>query len=306
MRRALGILVVLGTIVAPTAARAYRGHAEEVAAALRSDPVYVAPSRAERLGTAAAGRIRLEIVRRNIGRVHIAVVPRSWANEAGGVGAFANGIDQALHGRGALLVVADRGAHVVTSHDHATAAATAVQRAFDRRGSLETRLRHSVEGLAEVDPGPSGDVGGGGAATVPPLPDANRIVKDVGDTIKFTFILTFGFVLLVFGLVGFLVWRRARRASEEDAEAFADALAAARDERAALGDDIVDLDVPTSMPNVPADVRAAYDRALDAYEKSEQALARANSRRRLQAATQLIAAGRQDAATARAAVGGRS
>ena len=284
-------------------------HAGDVAAALESDPVYVAPSRTDRLETGAAGRIRLAIVRKDIGRIHIAVVPGSWASEAGGARGFANAVDRELRGHGALLVVADRDAHVVTSHDHATAAATGVQRAFDRGGSLEAKLRHSVTALADVDPGPSGDLGKPAespspTATIPGFPEAHGIVDDVDDTIRFTFLLTFGLVLLTFAFVGFLIWRRVHQGREEDAEAFADALAAARDERAALGDDIVDLDVPPSMPNVPPDVRAAYDRALDAYERSEQALAKANSRRRLQAATQLIAAGRRDAATARAGVGG--
>ena len=49
-------------------------------------------------------------------------------------------------------------------------------------------------------------------------------------------------------------------------------------------------------------MRAAYERALDAYEKSEQALKKADNRRRLQVAADLIAAGRRDAATARQAV----
>ena len=49
-------------------------------------------------------------------------------------------------------------------------------------------------------------------------------------------------------------------------------------------------------------LRAAYDRALDAYEKSELALKKATNRRRLQVAADLIASGRRDAATARQAV----
>ena len=307
------VALLLGAIAVPAGAGeavADSGHAGDVAAALQTDPVYVAPSRSERLDVGATGRIRLAILRKDIGRIHIAVVPGAWASEAGGARALANAVDHELRGRGALLVVADRDAHVVTSHDHATAAATGVQRAFDRGGSLEARLRHAVEALADVDPGPSGDVRNDDLGTSTPevttLPDANRIVKDVDDTIKFTVVISLLAVLLPFVIVGVVLWLRARRRREEDAEAFADALAAAKDERAALGDDIVDLDTPTSMPHVPAEVRAAYDRALDAYEKSEQALARANSRRRLQAATDLIAAGRRDAATARAAVGSPS
>src|SRR3954447_11695005 len=189
--------------MAPAVARADSGHAGDVAAALQSDPVYVAPSRSERLDGGAAGRrrpanlsyvmpsIHIAILCETSGRLHIAVVPLAWASEAGGARAFANAVDQELRGKGALLVVADGAAHVVTSHDHATAAATGVPRAFDRGGTLEARLRQAVGALADVDPGRSGDVRGDDLGTATPeierLPDANRIVDDVDDTIKFTF-----------------------------------------------------------------------------------------------------------------------
>jgi hypothetical protein len=286
--------------VGPVPARADSGRAGDVAAALQSDPVYVAPARSERLGTAAAGRIRLLILRKDIGRIHIAVVPAGWAAESGGVRSFANAVDKELRGRGALLVVADANAHVVTSHDHATDAATGVQRAFDRGGNLEAKLRHSVQALTEVDPGASGDVGAATPTVTLPkgFPDANRITKDVNDTIRFTVIAIILASLAPFVFVGGWLWWRGRRRRADAAEAFGDDLEAAKAARAALGDDIVDLDVPTSMPNVPADVRAAYERALDAYDRSELALKNANNPRRLKAAAALIAGGRRDAAIA--------
>lgn len=291
----------------PAAAGADSGRAGDVAAALQSDPVYVAPARSGRLDSLAAGRIRLLILRKDLGRIHIAVVPRAWAAEAGGVAAFARGIDSELRAKGALLVVADGNAHVITSHDHATAAATGVQRAFDRGGSLEAKLRHSVEALTDVDPGPSGDLGGAGAGapttSLPEgFPDANKIVKDVNDTIKFTVVLIVLGTLAPFVFIALRLWLRGRRRRAEDAETFADDLAAANEQRAALGDDIVDLDVPTSMPDVAPAARSAYERALDAYDKSDIALKKANNPRRLKAATAMIAAGRRDAATARQVV----
>lgn len=304
------VAFVLGAAIVPALAAQAPADSEragDVAAALQSDPVYVAPARSERLDLGATGRIRLLILRKDIGRVHIAVVPRKWATEAGGVRGFVDAVDRELRGRGALLVVADSDAHVITSHDHATAAATGVQRAFDRGGSLEAKLRHSVQALADADPGPSGDVGGAGGAPTTSLPkgfpDADKISKDVNDTIKFTVVAIILATLAPFVFVGGWLWWRGHRRREEAAETFADSLAAANEQRAALGDDIVDLDVPTSMPNVAPVVRAAYERALDAYDKSEQALRKADNARRLKAAGDLIAAGRRDAAQARQAVG---
>ena len=303
MRRLI-VAVLLGA-AAPSAA-AQGDRAAEIAGALERDPVYVAPAREERLGVAEQGRLRLRIVDRDIGRIKIAVVPASWAVGAGGTRAFANAIDAELGVPGALLVVADGGAHVVTSHEHPADAAAAVQRAFDRGGRLEDQLRRAVDGLAEVDPGPEGDVrppaGGGGQPEIDvKLPDFEQIGETVDTGIKAVFFVVLAVVVGVFALVAFVFLRRFRQAREEDEDVREDLLAAAEAERVALGEDIVDLDVATSMPSVAPEARRAYERALDAYERSELALQRADTARRLRAATDLIAAGRRDAAAARQA-----
>lgn len=182
-------------LAAPALAGAASEHAADIAAALGRDPVYVAPARAEKLPVDAAGRIRLRILRKDIGRVKVAVVPGAWAASSGGARELANAVDAELGARGALLIVADRAAHVVTSHDHADAAASGVGRAFGRGGSLEDQLRRAVDALAEADPGPSGDVGRAeepGAVTVPNLPDfpdANKIVDTVNDGLRLTFLI---------------------------------------------------------------------------------------------------------------------
>lgn len=292
----------------PTVAMADVEHAVDVAAALERDPVYVAPARVERLPDAAVGRLRLRILRKDIGRIKIAVVPGAWAESSGGARAFANAVDAELRARGALLVVADRSAHVVTSHDHADEAAAGLRQAFAPGGALEDQLRRAVDELAGADPGPSGDLArpvgeqeapGGPSA----LPDANKIVDTVNDGLRLTF-LAIAFAILAPILLGMgVAWRRGRRRREEDAGILADTRAAAEAERVALGDDIVDLDAITAMPDVAPEARAAYQRALDAYERSELALARADSPRRLDAAVKLIVDGRADAARARAAAG---
>jgi hypothetical protein len=58
--------------------------AREVAEGLRADPVYVAPKLSGLLSVPERGRLRLRIVRRDIGRIQIAVVPSGSAERAGG------------------------------------------------------------------------------------------------------------------------------------------------------------------------------------------------------------------------------
>ncbi|MFL5846530.1 MAG: hypothetical protein ACJ762_17735 [Solirubrobacteraceae bacterium] len=309
MRRAA--LAVLVLAVLPATASAGGTGPAETAAALERDPVYVAPARAARLDAAAQGRLRLRIVRKDIGRIKIAVVPRAWVREEGGVRSYANGVDADLAGRGALLVYADGDAHVITSHRHATEAARGVQQAFNAGGSLEDELRRSIDALAEVDPGPSGDVqeeqADSPVVTTPQTQidghDPFEIVDTINHGIKTTFIVILAIVGSVFLLAVFLIARNLRRVATETEESIEDARASAEDERSKLGEDIVDLDVATAMPSVAPEARKAYERALDAYEKSELALARADSPRRLQAAAAIIAGGRADAARAREATG---
>jgi hypothetical protein len=308
MRAAVAAFAAL-LMAAPPAALANSGRAGDLAAALRDDPVYVAPSRAQALSPLQAGRIRLRIVDRDIGRVHIAVIPFAWAREAGGLAALANGVDSELGGeRGALLLEAQGHVYLVTSHRHDQPAVAGLKRAFAHGGDLERHLTLAVDALAREDPGPEGDIG---AAATPPnstdpaagLPDATRIVDTVNHGIELTFVIIVIAFLVPILLVAWAVWRRSHNAAKETREVMDDELADARSERAALGDDIVDLDVATSMPDIAPVVRTAYERALDAYEKSEQLLATADSRRRLERAKQVVADGRRDAATARAGVG---
>lgn len=306
MRRLVFVLAVV--LALPAGAHAEGDHAGEVASALKSQPVYVAPARTNKLDAAAVGRLQVHIAEADIGRIHIAVIPAGWAREAGGVGTFANAVDQQLRIHGALLISADDDAYIVTSHEHSDEAVKGVQAAFedDENAPLEDQLSASINALAEIDPGPSGDLDNGGSespTTTIDFPDPQKIVDDVTNTIKFVVIAIVLAILAPFVFLFLRATFRARQHYVEDKETFEDALQAARDERAALGDDIVDLDTATSMPNVPASARTAYEKALDAYDKSEVKLAAADNPRRLIAVRKMIADGRAAAAQARAAVG---
>jgi len=105
-----------------------------VAGALRSDPVYVAGSERHGLTVGERGRIRLRIVREDIGRIQIAVVAQRSAERAGRPCALANAIDQAIPGRrGALVVTTGSAFHVVTSHGVVEPTAPALRAAIESK-----------------------------------------------------------------------------------------------------------------------------------------------------------------------------
>ena len=126
-----------------------------IATALRKDPVYVADSQSRLLTVPERGRIRLRIVRKDIGRIQIAVVSPESAQRAGGIGGLANAIDQAMPGRrGALVATTGSAFHVVTSHGVVEPTAAALRSAVEshRGDGLAAQLLAGVDGIAEVDP----------------------------------------------------------------------------------------------------------------------------------------------------------
>src|SRR5947208_2410994 len=74
----------------PAPAGAANDDATRLARALRADPVHVDRSAPRGLSPVSAGRLRLRIARRDIGRVRIAVVSPAIARRAGGLDALAN------------------------------------------------------------------------------------------------------------------------------------------------------------------------------------------------------------------------
>ena len=136
VRRAIApgaVCVVLGPVPHAGAAGS---SAREVAAGLRSDPVYVADSERDQLSVPKQGRLRLRIVREDIGRIQIAVVSARSAERAGGVGGLANAVDQAMPGRrGSLVMTTGSAFHVVTSHRVVEPTAAALRSAVESNAS---------------------------------------------------------------------------------------------------------------------------------------------------------------------------
>ncbi len=253
--------------------------AGRIAAALRSDPVYVADSQSRLLPVPERGRIRLRIVDVDIGRIQIAVVAPESAERAGGLGELANAIDQAMPGRrGSLLVTNGQAFHVVTSHRVVNPTAAALRAAVDAHGddSLGAQLLAAVEGIAEVDPGAEADLN---APTPGALPDfqvraPDNAGDDAGDALRIGVLIVAAAIALPFliGAIVLLLALRRRRVAAHDRETLV--RGDARDELIALGEDIEALDLDVEMPNASARGRDEYERALKLYDRANQLLAK--------------------------------
>jgi hypothetical protein len=279
--------------------------ARQVAAALREDPVYVAPSAAGLLTVEQRGRLRLRIVRRDIGRIQIAVVPERSARRAGGLNQFANAVDQAMPGRrGALIATTGSGFHVVTSHGVVDPTLAALRNAVEsnRGKGLAAQLLAAVDGIAEVDPGSNADLGGPSPAAPSSAPDA--FADDVGDSFRLGVLIVAIAIALPFllGAIALLLFWRRRRAAAEDRDEIT--LADARAALLALGEEIGALDLDVDMPGVTQRGRDDYERALNLYDRANKLLAGKDpsevelgeARRSLEEGRSCIAAARQDLA----------
>ena len=269
-----GVCVCLGLLPAgATAGSTVR----EVAAGLRMDPLYVDDSQSRLLTVAERGRVRLRIVRQDIGRIQIAVVSPRSAERAGGVGELANAVDQAMPGRrGSLVVTTGSAWHVVTSHGVVGPTAAALRRAVvaNRDRGMAAQLLAAVDGIAEVDPGAGADAN----APAPGLPTAagggqsNDVGDDIGDSFRLGVLIVAAAIALPFviGVLVFLAGVRRRRAAANDREDLQ--RGDARDELIALGEEIQALDLDVEMPNASPHGRDEYERALKLYDRANQLL----------------------------------
>jgi ABC-type amino acid transport substrate-binding protein len=277
-RRLAAAAALSAALCAPAVASAATT-VRDIAGALRSDPVYVARSQNELLTVPERGRVRLRIVREDIGRIQVAVVSPRSAERAGGLGELANAIDQAMPGRrGALVVTTGSAFHVVTSHGVVRPTAAALQAAVQahRGDGLESQLLAGVNGIAEVDPGAGADVN----APVPSVPvaggsgDSNDVGDDIGDSFRIGVLIVAAAIALPFvlGAAVFLLGVRRRRAAAHDREQID--RGDARDQLVALGEEIEALDLDVEMPNASPRGRDHYDQALKLYDRANRLLSK--------------------------------
>nr|MDQ3936055.1 hypothetical protein [Actinomycetota bacterium] len=268
-------------------------YTKSLAKKVEREVVYVDPRARPRVSQGEAGRIRLRILDKAIGRIKVVVVPERRAVKEGGATGLGTKIGRDLDFRGTLMVVAGSTTFTLTTHPDSSQTAAATQEAFNRnnRKSRGAQILAAVDAIAAVDPGPSADLqraAGPGAPSVP-VGDGSGgafddVADDIGDTVKLTtivigFVIALPFLIFVFVIVRGLM--RRRREQEEDWDFARETL---RNELIALGDEIRALDIDSSMPGVNQMGVADYQAAVEHYDRANTALQRAEENPRLRVA----------------------
>jgi hypothetical protein len=288
------ILAGVASVLLTGPAEAQAAGAAAIADRLKHRAVYANPDASPTLTRAEARQIDHEIARKDPGRIKIAVVSGAEASDAGGVTALANTLDRRLNAPGTVLVNAGSRTWLVTSYSDTSAATATVQQAFDAHNSLVDSLREAVNGLASVDP----DAGSPSSRSSPFGSPPSSTSLNISPLV----------VLIVVGVpflaVGSVMGVRRWRAHAAAHETLEDDIADARDQLVALGDDIRDLDIDTSMPNANAAGKHDYENALVQYQRAERLLGEKVSVRRLARANDALAQGRQFMDVARRELGG--
>ena len=269
------VAALLAVLAAPAGASEYT---DEVAREVERQIVYVDPKAKPKLSTAETGRIRLRITQKALGRVKVAVVPASRAEDEGGASGIAGAIARDLEFRGALMVVAGRNVHVLTTHPESSQAIATVDEAFKKyEGDRADQIVRSVDGLAAIDPGPSADTGGppGAPAGTDDFNDqADGIFETVEDAIRTTTLIIAAFFIIP--ILAGIIWivlrvRRNRKEAEGDVDFAQEKL---RGSLIELGDEIRALEVDTSMPGANALALSDYEAAVQQYDKANFALSK--------------------------------
>ena len=282
---------------APAGGAAEDPYPQRLARALASDPVYVDQRANPGISTADAGRLRLRVLRRDLGRIKIAVVPDGVAENHGGASGLAHATDRRLRARGVLVIVGSSktNTHIyaVTSYENSSPTVNAIDEAFTRHeNDLSRALLSAVDGIAAVDPGPGADLNQG--SRTPPnfqVPDLTHSVDEAFDTARLIGLIVAIAVALPFVAVTILLFVRYRRRRKEAKEEFGDDRTDARNQLIALGDEIRALEIDASMPGVTANTVADYEAAVSQYDRANTALEAADSPHRLAEANAAIAEG---------------
>jgi hypothetical protein len=256
----------------------------------------------ERLTVPEQGEVRLAIVRSAIGRVKVAVVPEGVAARSGGAQGFANDVDAELRAPGTLIVAAGPNYHLVTSYPDPDRAVSALRAAVnaDNDDRLVDELIPAIRRIGRIDPGDTGDLG---RQQPPEVPNADDFLDDVGDAFKLGVLIVAGAIALPFILGAVLLAARARRRRSREREVHEAGERSADDELVALGDEIRELDLDTSMPNASRAALAEYEQAIARYDQANELLSGDPTEYRVEQARAAIAAGRRHLAAARERLG---
>lgn len=293
---AVAVLLAAGLPAAAVDAQAVLALAEDVAAELRDDPLYVDPQAEAALDDdeAADLRAQLDEVRPQAGDVFIAILPASAASTQEELATLLTAIGQEVGRPGTYaLIVGDSllaGATEDARVDPGAVPDLAAETVQAERGNgalavlsaFVSRVAAAAERPApEAEEPPAGGGGGG-------VPWLLLLAVAVG-----------GGALLVGGV------RARRRRAAEDAAHVAALRRLALDDLVALGDELRNLDVATQLPGASNAARARYRAALDAYTDASSRLDATTRPEEVAAVTARIDEGRHEIAAARALLEGR-
>lgn len=276
----LGFLLV-GLLPAATA-RAATG-AQQAAAALASDPLYVHPSTPVRLSAADQQQLR-ERLRSGSPAVYLTLLPRR--SSAQQLTADVMAVGRAA-GRAGIYVATDGKALVATSRGTALSSGQAGVVAHDvaarHQAADVTALIDVIDSAraADASGGAAGGAAGDGSANVPSPRSSSpsRLPLLVP-------LLLLGGVFLLFRS------RRGRADRRAQAESFSDIRQASEEDVTELGEDIARLDLDVSDPGLPAETVEDYRGALDSYDRAKNALATASRPEQLGAVSTALEEGR--------------
>lgn len=252
------LLALTTALLSPAGgARAATG-LDEVAAALRDDPVYVDPAASDKLSTSEADRLT-EQIRAGDVPVYIAVLPDD--SSYGGDAVFDRLRSEV--GRPGVYAVALGSQFGAASDAGVLAGSTAgelAQRNLREHSGEPDRILSGfvtdVQSAARTDGGTGGygdrdTTGGTGGAGV---------------------LVGFLAVLAVLALGGLFLTRRSRKRRQEEERAELEQVrAAVQEDITSYGEALDRLDFSPSAPGVTPEMLDDYRRALDAYEKAKEA-----------------------------------
>ncbi len=254
--------------------------------ALRNDPVYVDAAVEEAISPAEAERVRARIAEPGGGPMYIAILPAEARNEAGGdTAGVLRALVQELRRRGTYAVVVGREFRAGGTDFQVRELANEALRENRGAGVTATLLdfigrveaeRSAGRSGSEGESGDDGSPGGGGGILA--------LIAAVAA-----------------GAIGLHAFRKRRRRREE----FAPVRQAAQEDLLALTEDIRELDLDVEMPGTSPAAKEDYGRALQCYERADQALDRARAPEDLEAVTAAVEEGRFAMTSAKARLEGK-
>ncbi len=260
---------------------------DRAAEGLRTSPVYVDPDAEQSISAEDAERLRAEIARSGSGAMYVAILPSAARDEAGGA---PEGVLQELHDR-----LRREGTYAVVVGNQFRAGSDVLPGGEAARLADAAFAEHASAGVA---------------------PTLLEFVRSVGDAREGRSAeadaeeaegggIPGGLVLLGLGAggLGFFLWRRRQRETQENAE-LAEVKQEAQADLLALAEEIRELDLDVEMPNADLRAKEDYAAAVAAYERADAALDRAREPEDLEHVSSALEEGRYAMASAKARLAG--